>query len=84
MKWRDIAERVEVDYRTCQKIYQRYRDSIKQASKDDQKDAPPTPSNRKRKGRPKLFSDQEKERLEQFVTRGRETRRIAYENVIQA
>lgn len=48
------------------------------------KDTPPTPSNRKRDGRPPIFTEEEKERLQKFVTRDRETRRMPYEDIIQA
>lgn len=48
------------------------------------KDTPPTPSNSKRDGRPPIFTEEEKERLQKFVTRDRETRRMPYEDIIQA
>lgn len=65
MKWEDIAREVGVNYSTCQKIYTRAK-------------ATGTPSNRPRPGRPPIFNDAEKERLRQFVTQDRRTRRLSW------
>lgn len=111
MKWKDIAARVDVDYRTCQKIYRRYLDSRRRivpgvvaspivggGDGDDQgapvtgppppppppRECPPSPSNKKRTGRPSFFTPQEKERLREFITRNEQARRMQYEEIIEA
>lgn len=43
-----------------------------------------TPSNRKRTGRPPIFSEKEKERLRLFITQDRGTRRLTWEEIHDA
>ncbi|KAG0633368.1 hypothetical protein HOY80DRAFT_1064103 [Tuber brumale] len=69
MTWKKIAEKVNIDFRTCQKIYQRTM-------------LYGTPSNQHRVGRPVFFGDAEKQRLVEFVTRDPRTRRLQWEEVI--
>lgn len=61
---------MDLDYRTCQKIYQRA--TLNGGS----------PSNRPRSGRPVIFNEAEKERLRAFVTQDKRTRRLQWEEVI--
>jgi transposase len=69
MGWTEIGKKLNIDRRTCQKIYQRakHRDG--------------SPSNRKRPGRPPTFDDAEKKWLIDFVTRDARTRRLTYEAI---
>ena len=59
-KWKEIEAELGIDYQTCYSIY--YRAKLYNS-----------PGNRKRHGRPPIFSEQEKRRLEAFVTRDRLT-----------
>jgi transposase len=70
MTWKEVGRAVEIDYRTCQGIYRRAR-------------ANGTPTNRRRQGRPPIFNEAEKERLREFVTRDKTTRRLSWEAIIQ-
>jgi len=60
---------MNLDFRTCQKIYQR---AMLWGS----------PSNRPRAGRPVIFDEAEKARLCAFVTQDKRTRRLQWEEVI--
>lgn len=68
MTWKEIEAAMGIDYRTCQKIYARVQITG-------------TPSNRKRKGRPMFFTEEEKQRLIAFITRDRFTRRLSWEDI---
>lgn len=70
MTWREIGYEIGVDFRTCQKIYARTK-------------VTGTPSNRKRSGRPVIFTEDEKARLCVFVTRDKRTRRLMWEQIIE-
>jgi len=54
--WSKIGRELNINRRTCERIYNRWK-------------ADDTPSNRKRSGRPPIFDDAERARLEAFVTR---------------
>lgn len=70
MTWKEIERETEIDFRTCQSIYSRAKTIV-------------TPSNRKRSGRPVIFTEEEKERLRVFVTRDKRTRRLMWEDIIK-
>lgn len=70
MTWKEISYEIGVDFRTCQKIYARAKITG-------------TSSNRKRSGRPVIFTEDEKARLCAFVTRDRRTRRLMWEEIIE-
>ncbi|KAG0131582.1 hypothetical protein HOY82DRAFT_539332 [Tuber indicum] len=69
MRWKEIAERVNIDYRTCQKIYQR---AMIYGS----------PSNQPSTGRPVLIDNVEKERLVAFIKQDQRTSRLQREEII--
>jgi transposase len=68
--WKEIGRIMEIDYRTCQGIYRRARVNG-------------TPTNRNRQGRPPIFNAEEKEKLQEFVTRDKRTKRLFWKDVIQ-
>lgn len=68
--WSQIERELGIGRRTCQRIYERWK-------------VDGTPSNRKRPGRPVIFDDEEKVKLEAFVTRDKGTRRVSWEDVVR-
>jgi len=66
--WSQIARTLNIDRRTCAKIYKRWRHNN-------------TPSNRSRTGRPPILDAEERARLEAFVTRDAHTRRLSWEAI---
>jgi transposase len=68
--WKEIGRQVGIDFRTCQGICRR-------AAQNG------TPTNQRRQGRPPIFTPEEKERLREFVTRDKRTRRLPFECIIQ-
>ena len=61
-------------------IYSRYRKKANGLAPV----TPPSPSNRKRSGHPIICTAAEKERLREFVTRDKTTRRMAWEDIREA
>ncbi|KAG0123779.1 hypothetical protein HOY82DRAFT_618728 [Tuber indicum] len=70
MTWKEIGERMGLDFKTCQKIFSR---TMAQGS----------PSNRRRSGQPVIFNEEEKERLRAFIIQDKRTRRMQWEEIIQ-
>jgi len=67
--WSQIGRELNINRRTCERIYRRWK-------------AEDTPSNRKRSGRPVIFDVEEKARLGACVTRDARTRRLSWEAIV--
>lgn len=66
--FREIGKQLNLSHATCHRIYKHFKING-------------TPSNRKRAGRPPIFSTEEKARLVAFITRDKRTRRLHWEEI---
>ncbi|KAG0129994.1 hypothetical protein HOY82DRAFT_610167 [Tuber indicum] len=67
--WSQIGQELNIDHRTCQKIYKRAKEKG-------------TPSNQIRTGRPPIFNEAEITRRVAFVTQDSTMRRLSWQAVV--